>query len=68
MGIVKCQQYGTRINSQLYHRRAPCTAQNKFFADNLENKPTLPQVVSQVVYNHGHPASIDLFRKSLRPI
>ena len=52
----------------MYHRHAPCTAQNKLFADNLEDKPILPQVASQVDYNHGHSASIDLFRKSLRPI
>ena len=73
MGFVKCQQYGTRtlVIHQLTtvdHRHVPCTAQNKLFADNLENKPILPQVASQVAYNHGRSASIDVFSKSPRPI
>ena len=70
MGIVKCQQYGmhTLVNHQRTTVSQVCTAQNKLFVNNLEDKPILPQVASQVVYNHGHSASIDLFRKSLRPI
>ena len=71
--IVHNREQNMRIVSTVWHPHAcessthncnTCTAQNKLFADNLEDKPILPQVD----YNYGHSASIDLFRKSLTPI